>query len=387
LANLNQFAVVIFSNTSGNNILTAAQRANFEAYINSGGSYLGIHAASDTYRHSSANGGLTGTWDWYSELVGASVQTAPNHVTGTPNYDMTKIGTHPTTENIPNPWSKNEEYYYWLNGYYNTSNNVVLEVEETVGPNGNVNNYDAARPTAWTRDLTGGGRMFYTSLGHANSNYTSDQDFQDLIRDAIIWTADQTIVQAIQLPFLGSPQDIPGVIEAEWYDEGGQDVAYNDNGIHQGGSLFRNDEGLDVVDKPTASNELAVGFTSANEWTEYTVDVEPGVYNITLRYAANTNAIGTVRLTLDGVTIALYDQLTSTGGWTVFSDVTLSGINLTGAQDAILRIAIEGLGGLDYDAVTFSSDGPTCEGDLDGNGVVNVQDFLIINSTFGQECE
>ena len=50
LANLEPFDVVVFSNTSGNNILDATQRANFETYISNGGSYLGIHAASDTYR-------------------------------------------------------------------------------------------------------------------------------------------------------------------------------------------------------------------------------------------------------------------------------------------------------------------------------------------------
>ena len=80
LDSLEKFAVVVFSNTSGNKGLDATQRANFEAYIDNGGSYLGIHAASDTYRHSTANGGSKGTWDWYAENVaGATVQQSPNH--------------------------------------------------------------------------------------------------------------------------------------------------------------------------------------------------------------------------------------------------------------------------------------------------------------------
>ena len=92
LANLQQYAVVIFSNTSGNNILNASQRANFEAYIQGGGSYIGIHAASDTYRHSSANGGSTGTWDWYAENVaGCSVQQSPNHTSQNHNNNMTSL--------------------------------------------------------------------------------------------------------------------------------------------------------------------------------------------------------------------------------------------------------------------------------------------------------
>ncbi|MBK9760712.1 MAG: ThuA domain-containing protein [Flavobacteriales bacterium] len=58
---LAEFDVVVFSNTSGNNILDAGQRANFEQWVQSGGSILVIHAATDTYRHSPANGNNTGT--------------------------------------------------------------------------------------------------------------------------------------------------------------------------------------------------------------------------------------------------------------------------------------------------------------------------------------
>lgn len=189
LSNLQQYSVVVFSNTSGNNILNVTQRNNFEAYMNNGGAYLGIHAASDTYRHSTANGSNTGTWDWYAEMAGASVQESPNHVNGTPLYAMHKIGTHVTTESLPDPWMKNEEYYYWESGYYNSENIAVLEVEQTIGPNLLVNSYDSIRPMAWYKTLPGGGRSFYTALGHDNSNYTSDLTFQHFIRNAILWCA------------------------------------------------------------------------------------------------------------------------------------------------------------------------------------------------------
>jgi type 1 glutamine amidotransferase len=197
LENLQQYAVVVFSNTSGNNLLSAAQRANFEAYINGGGSVMGIHAASDTYRHSSANGNNRGTWNWYAELIGASVQENPNHVAGTPQYTMRKIGSHPSTANVPNPWTKNEEYYYWEKGYYNAANVAVLEVEQTRGPNNQVNTYDAARPMSWYRQLPSGGRSFYTALGHAPTNFTTDQNFISHVRDAVLWAAAARTVTAV----------------------------------------------------------------------------------------------------------------------------------------------------------------------------------------------
>ncbi len=186
-SNLEQFDVVVFSNTSGDVILNSNQRANFESYIANGGSYLGIHAASDTYRHSTANGTNTGTWDFYAELIGASVQQNPNHVSGTPQYSMDVLGNHPSTVNLPNPWVKNEEYYYWGNGYFGIGNIAVLEVEETVGPNNQVNSYDAPRPMSWYKELSGGGKMFYTALGHASSNFTTDQNFRNHIEDALLW--------------------------------------------------------------------------------------------------------------------------------------------------------------------------------------------------------
>lgn len=185
LANLESYTVVIFSNTSGDAILDAAQRANFESYMANGGSFLGIHAASDTYRHSTANGNNTGTWDAYAELMGGSVQESPNHTSSSHNGIMDHVGDHPSTANIPDPWSKVEEYYYWENGYLHPNIAPILQVRSTGS-----NSYDAARPMSWNRELVGGGRVFYTALGHATSNYASDSSFQNHLRDALLWAAD-----------------------------------------------------------------------------------------------------------------------------------------------------------------------------------------------------
>lgn len=185
--NLNQFNLIVFSNTSGNQLLDSLQRANFESYIQQGGSVIGIHAATDTYRHSTANGNKTGTWDFYAETIGGSVQENPNHVTGTPAYNINKLGSHPTTVNLPNPWNKNEEYYYWESGYLNPSYTTVLEVERTIGPNNQVNSYDSARAVSWIKELPSGSRIFYTSAGHANSSFLSDSLFERHISDAVDW--------------------------------------------------------------------------------------------------------------------------------------------------------------------------------------------------------
>lgn len=188
IENLEEYAVVMFSNTSGDDILNADQRSNFEMYMENGGAFIGIHAASDTYRHSLANGSNTGTWDWYAEMMGGSVQTSPNHTSANHTGTMNHLGFHPTTSNLPDPWVKVEEYYYWENGYFDMQNNVVLEVEST-----GVESYDAERPMSWYRILEGGGKSFYTALGHAGSNYTSDTLFRNHIRDAVLWAVSEVV--------------------------------------------------------------------------------------------------------------------------------------------------------------------------------------------------
>lgn len=191
-ASLAEYAVIVFSNTSGNAILNEQQRTNFEDWVADGGHVMGIHAASDTYRHSTANGGNTGTWDFYAELIGGSVQENPNHVNGTPTYTMQRVGVHPSIYNIPDQWEKAEEYYYWENGYLAEFNTEVLVVEETVGPNGQVNSYDAPRPMSWYRVLPSGTKVFYTALGHAPDNFTSDVLFRTHIKDALGWLLEGT---------------------------------------------------------------------------------------------------------------------------------------------------------------------------------------------------
>jgi type 1 glutamine amidotransferase len=190
LSNLQQYSAIVFANTTGDAILDSAQRSNFEQYITAGGNVIGIHSASDTYRHSTANGTNTGMWDFYPELIGASVQQNPNHVSGTPFYNMHVQQVHPLVNGIPDPWYKAEEYYYWQFGYFDSlNNNILLKVDSTIGPNGMVNSYDSSRATAWYKVLPAGNRIFYTSLGHDISNYTTDSVFINFIRNAILWTS------------------------------------------------------------------------------------------------------------------------------------------------------------------------------------------------------
>ena len=202
LDSLMTFAAIVFSNTSGENLFTALQQSNMETYINSGKGFLGIHAATDTYRDTTS----LNSWPFYNELVGGAVQTNPNHTPASHIDTMDHQLVHPVLEQIPDPWRKQEEYYYWdLNGGMVDTNNVTvaLKVRRT-GPQ----SYDRRRPITWFREFSSGARSFYTALGHAPNNYTNpNNDFRQLVRNGICWVTENSAANlnpTIQLETQGS---------------------------------------------------------------------------------------------------------------------------------------------------------------------------------------
>jgi hypothetical protein len=111
------------------------------------------------------------------------------------------------------------------------------------------------------------------------------------------------------------PQIIPGKIQCEYYDLGGQGVAYVDADSTNSGSgglnpadgsylhEFRKGEGVDIsytkIDEREIDNnpfnlvepekdQLYVGWTEAGEWMRYTIRAqETGLYKVGLMYTSN----------------------------------------------------------------------------------------------------
>jgi len=181
--NLAQYDVIVFANTSGGGLLNDDQKAAMEAFIQSGKGFVGFHAATDTYRNDADDA----VWLWYNELVGAIVQTSPNHSPNNTSGVMNVLTDHVVTDHIDQTWSHDEEWYYWeLNGGQLSSDNTnLLEVEST----GN-NSYDATRPITWLKEYDGG-RAFYTALGHNATTYSDNETFREMIQKAVLWVANR----------------------------------------------------------------------------------------------------------------------------------------------------------------------------------------------------
>lgn len=121
-----------------------------------------------------------------------------------------------------------------------------------------------------------------------------------------------------QTPF--KPLAIPGKIEAEDFDNGGEGVAYHDNEATNFGGKYRPNEGVDI------EGNTNIGWTFSGEWLEYTpTTITAGPYKVEAR-VASLSTIGSLNVQVDGITIGTFTT-PSTGGWqnwqTVSFDATI----------------------------------------------------------------
>lgn len=164
------------------------------------------------------------------------------------------------------------------------------------------------------------------------------------------YTASSTItVTAPQTPYGGSAYAVPGTIQAENFDHGGQGVAYHDNEAANQGGQYRAAEGVDI--EVCSEGGHNVGWTNAGEWLEYTVNVATtGNYNIALR-AAGTG--GSLHIQFNGVDKTGTITIPNTGGWQSWQTVTRTGVALT-AGVQVMRIAMN-TGGFNLNALTITA--------------------------------
>lgn len=140
--------------------------------------------------------------------------------------------------------------------------------------------------------------------------------------------------------------NLPGIIEAENFDRGGEGFTYHDTDSNdEGGTNYRSDsEGVDIV---TGNNSHALGYTAVNEWVEYSVNVtEGGKYAYKATVSSGVSGSGfTIGLVEDGKITSLCKvnvPQTGSNNWDTYQTVTgyLSKNLEVGNQ--ILRFTING---------------------------------------------
>lgn len=108
-----------------------------------------------------------------------------------------------------------------------------------------------------------------------------------------------TWVKPVRIPFLGVPHEIPGTIEAEDFDKGGEDFTYHDAEESNLPGKYRPNEAVDIYDR--LGTGFHIGNAIAGEWYEYSVNIETeGLYNVST-YLASVYRGGTFQISIDSV--------------------------------------------------------------------------------------
>ncbi len=157
--------------------------------------------------------------------------------------------------------------------------------------------------------------------------------------------------QRVQVPFGGVAHAIPGVIEAEDFDAGGDGQSYHDCDAGNSGGAYRA-TGVDIEE--SSESGFNIGWMCEGEWLEYTVDVrEPGTYELGARVASQTTG-GSFRLERDGVDLTGPVGFEATGAWQSWRSVTAT-LDLDAGEQVIRFVNLGGASDeYNFNSMTFS---------------------------------
>ena len=153
--NLKKYNTVVFLSTTGD-VLNNEQQSVFERYIQAGGGYLGIHAATDTEYE----------WPWYNQLAGAWFLDHPSTPSNVQKGKYFVTQKNEFTAGMPDTFERTDEFYSFKN--ISPKINVVLKIDEKSyigGSNGD------NHPISWYQEFDGG-RSFYTAMGHTDETFS-----------------------------------------------------------------------------------------------------------------------------------------------------------------------------------------------------------------------
>ncbi len=166
-------------------------------------------------------------------------------------------------------------------------------------------------------------------------------------RMKMAWADTVETTPLVREAFGGEPAAIPGVIEAENYDKGGNRFTFYDRDAANKGKSYREDA-VDVVSLEDATcgsvacKGYAVGYTEVDEWLEYSVKVaSDGQYNVSVNVATASETSKILLLVDDeaiGDTVA-FEKIDTT--WNVYKEIDIGTVDLA-AGEHVLKLSIAG---------------------------------------------
>jgi len=182
--NLSHFDVVAFytsgdltkRGTDTNPTMSESGRNALIEWIRDGGSFVGIHSASDTFKNWTNDEGEKP----YVRTLGGRFKTH-----GAQQRATMSVKKHPTTNHLGDEWTlKKEEFYVFAEMADDIQPLLVLQTDSM--PSVKYKKMDPY-PVAWYKNV-GEGRVWYNGLGHRADVWTNE-NFQEFVVRGIRWTA------------------------------------------------------------------------------------------------------------------------------------------------------------------------------------------------------
>ena len=171
-ANLAQYEAVVWLSTTGD-VLNDTQQTAFQSYISTGKGYVGVHAAADTEYG----------WSFYGSLMGAYFASHPAIQQATINVESRGTAA---TAHLGTTWTRTDEWYNYQTNV-RSSARVLAALNESSYSGGTM---AGDHPISWCKTF-GGGRSFYTGLGHTIESY-SEANFRNHLLGGIRYAAGTT---------------------------------------------------------------------------------------------------------------------------------------------------------------------------------------------------
>ena len=241
--NLARYAAVIFLSATGDPVSTQARKDAFHRYIQRGGGFVGIHAASDSGYN----------WPWYGQLVGTYFRQHPAQQNARIKVED---ANHPSTQGLPAQYTKFDEWYDFRDNP-RPRVHVLTTLDESTYSGGTMG---ADHPNTWCQNFDGG-RSWYTGMGHTIESF-SEANFLHLLLGGI-----QTAAGAVAANCAVSTPPPPTVI-----------------------SLRAHANGRFVSAANAGANPLIANATAIGPWEQFD-RLDAGNGNIALRAHANNRLV------------------------------------------------------------------------------------------------
>ena len=143
------------------------------------------------------------------------------------------------------------------------------------------------------------------------------------------------VAHAAEGPYNGTPAAIPGTVQAENYDTGGQGVAYNVTSVNGSANSYRSD-GVDLEATTDNGGGYDLGWTTGSQWFKYTVNVATaGTYTVTFRVASESAISDAFHISSStGANLSGSVSVPNTGAWQTWTNVTAT-VSLPAGQQTL----------------------------------------------------